>query len=356
MAIALLRLHRYREAGERLEALCRIAPTAQRLLMQGRAWWRAGDYPAAVSCFRAADATAAEPEAALALAKALQSLGQREEAGATLQDALRKWPDDADLFVTIGVDRFRDDAPSLAIDAFAAAARLAPGHTLAHCLLGITLAFAGREDDASGHLEIAGSDSRTAATLDAFRYMQSAPASRHFGVFTDTLRFAVEQADPAGLALEFGVYHGRSVNLIARHWPGPVHGFDTFSGLPQDWNAANPSGSYSTEGRLPDVAANVTLHEGLFAATLPALLATTDAAVSFVHVDCDLYASTVSALEPVAPRLQKGSVLLFDEFFGYDGWREHEYRALTEVCHRFDLRFEPLAYSLFDKQAAIRIV
>jgi tetratricopeptide (TPR) repeat protein len=356
LAIALLRQHRYRAAGARLEALCQIAPTPQRQLMQGRAWWRAGDYPASLACFRAASATATEPEAALALAKALQSLGQRNEAGATLQAALRKWPENADLFVTLGVDRFRDDAPSLAIDAFAAAVRLAPGHTLAHCLLGITLAFAGRDNDATGHFEIARQDPRTTPALDAFRYMQGAPAKRHFGVFTDTLQYAVEQADPTGLALEFGVYHGRSINLIAGHWPGPVHGFDTFSGLPQDWNADNPSGSYSTEGRLPGVPANVTLHRGLFADTLPALLATTAVPVSFAHIDCDLYESTLSALEPVAPRLRPGSVLLFDEFFGYDGWRDHEYRALMEICARFDLSFEPLAYSLFDKQAAIRIL
>jgi tetratricopeptide (TPR) repeat protein len=356
LAIALLRLHRYREAGARLEALCRVAPTPQRQLMQGRAWWRGGDYPAALACFRSAATTATQPDAALALAKALQSLGQREEGGSVLQAALRQWPGDADLHVTLGVDRFRDDAPSLAIDAFAAAVRLAPGHTLAHCLLGITLAFAGRPDDATGHFEIAGQDPRTAPALDAFRYMQGAPAKRHFGVFTDTLRYALDQADPAGLALEFGVYHGRSLNLIASHWPGAVHGFDTFSGLPQDWNADNPSGSYSTDGRLPDAPANVTLHQGLFDETLPALLATTDTFVAFAHVDCDLYESTLSALEPVAPRLRPGSVLLFDEFFGYEGWRDHEHRAFSEICARFDLQFEPLAYSLFDKQAAIRIL
>src|SRR5210317_764965 len=97
LAIALLRLRRYREAGARLEALCRVAPTPQRQLMQGRAWWRGGDYPAALACFRSAATTATQPDAALTLAKALQSLGQRAEAGSVLQAALRQWPGDADL-------------------------------------------------------------------------------------------------------------------------------------------------------------------------------------------------------------------------------------------------------------------
>jgi tetratricopeptide (TPR) repeat protein len=356
LAIALLRLHRYADAARHLEILCRLAPTPQRHLMRGRACWRAGDYQDAVTAFRSASESASTPDAALALSKALQSLAEREQAGAVLRQALQRWPDNADLLINAGIDRFRDDAPSLAIDVFAAAVRVAPGHALAHCLLGITLSFAGRDQEANEHFRVAAQDPRTATRIDAFRYMQAAPATRYFGIYTDTLRYALAQSDNAGLALEFGVFHGRSINLIARYRDGPVHGFDTFSGLPEEWNPHNPAGSYSTGGRLPAVAPSVILHRGLFADTLPEMLAGTDEDVAFAHVDCDLYDSTLSALEPIAPRLRPGSVLLFDEFFGYDGWREHEYRALTEVCDRFSLRYAPLAYSLFDKQAAIRIL
>ncbi len=356
LAIASLRLHRYATAADHLESLCRLAPTADRHLLLGRARWRAGNYPGALAAFRDAAATSDRAEAATALAKALQSLGRRAEAGQTIAAALERWPQDPDLNIAAGVDRFRDDAPSLAIDAFAAAVRLAPGHPLAQCLLGISLAFAGRENEAADHLGRAGTDPRTAAKIDAFRYMQSEPAQRYFGVFTDTLTFALAQAAGAGMALEFGVYHGRSINIIARHWRGQVHGFDTFAGLPQDWNDNNPSGSYSTGGNLPTVADNVSLHRGLFADTLPMLLDGSDEPVAFAHIDCDLYESALSALEPIAPRLRTGSILLFDEFFGYDGWRDHEFRALTEIRARFDLRLEPLAYSLFDKQAAFRLV
>ena len=39
--------------------------------------------------------------------------------------------------------------------------------------------------------------------------------------------------------------------------------------------------------------------------------------ISQVHVDCDLYSSTVQALGPIACRLEVGSVIAFDEFIGY---------------------------------------
>jgi hypothetical protein len=38
-----------------------------------------------------------------------------------------------------------------------------------------------------------------------------------------------------------------------------------------------------------------------------------------VHIDCDLYESTKVVLEGVAPILQEGTLLLFDEWFSYKG-------------------------------------
>jgi hypothetical protein len=47
------------------------------------------------------------------------------------------------------------------------------------------------------------------------------------------LRYCLDQA-PAGASLEFGVSGGGTINQIARHAKGgPVHGFDSFEGLPE---------------------------------------------------------------------------------------------------------------------------
>ena len=49
--------------------------------------------------------------------------------------------------------------------------------------------------------------------------------------------------------------------------------------------------------------------------------------------------ATRFALEHIAPRLQSGSLLLFDEFHEYPGWEGHEFRALKEVLAPADFRY-----------------
>ncbi len=76
------------------------------------------------------------------------------------------------------------------------------------------------------------------------------------------------------------------------------------------------------------------LSPGLFEDTLPAFLADNDEPIAFVHVDCDLYSSTKTVLDLTADRLAPEAVLVFDEFFNYPGWQQHEYRAWTEFIAR----------------------
>ncbi len=48
------------------------------------------------------------------------------------------------------------------------------------------------------------------------------------------LDFALQMSPPVGLALEFGVASGRTINFIAERVNRQVHGFDAFTGLPED--------------------------------------------------------------------------------------------------------------------------
>jgi hypothetical protein len=48
---------------------------------------------------------------------------------------------------------------------------------------------------------------------------------------------------------------------------------------------------------------------------------------------------TAYALEAVKNRLSKGTVILFDELYGYPGWRHHEYKALTETLSEGDYQY-----------------
>jgi len=162
----------------------------------------------------------------------------------------------------------------------------------------------------------------------------------------DLLTYAVQQAPP-GLALEFGVFKGTTINHLARQAPERhFFGFDSFEGLPEHWTGRRYSPvNFDRGGKKPRVAANVSLIKGWFDATLPAFLAREMGRIGFIHVDCDIYTSTKTALELTVPRLMPGAIIVFDEFFNYKGYELHEYKAFFEVAERFDLAYRFIAYA-----------
>jgi len=73
------------------------------------------------------------------------------------------------------------------------------------------------------------------------------------GAAVEVVLAGVAAAPAAGAVLEFGVYHGLSLRKIAQQVATPIHGFDSFEGLPEDWKPGEAKGSYSTGGRVPTV-------------------------------------------------------------------------------------------------------
>lgn len=170
----------------------------------------------------------------------------------------------------------------------------------------------------------------------------------------DTLRHALSCAPPDGLALEFGVATGATLRIIARsRRPGSVFGFDSFQGLPEFWRLGYEPGRFGVE-EPPDVP-GAELVVGLFADVLPDFLAEHPEPVAFVHIDSDLYGSALTVLEQVGPRLVEGAVLVFDEFYNFPDWREHEYRALTEYAAASGLEFDYLGLTMDDEQVSVRV-
>jgi hypothetical protein len=163
------------------------------------------------------------------------------------------------------------------------------------------------------------------------------------------LELALDSDD--GLVLEFGVYKGKSITAIA-NWlideaaitsstTKLVHGFDSFEGLPEAW-ARDPArfkkGAFSTQGVLPDVPDNVRLHRGWYESTVKTFIKQLsteqrEAGVQFLHMDSDLYTSTLGVLSSLhaAGLLRRGTVLLFDDFLNFPGWRDSEAKAFFEV-------------------------
>lgn len=168
----------------------------------------------------------------------------------------------------------------------------------------------------------------------------------------EVLSMALEQV-VAGHHMEFGVYKGGTIRFIARRVrPSQiVHGFDSFQGLDQAWSG-DPS-RFDAHGKLPRVPSNVVLHKGYFADTLPVWIEDHPGPVGFLHIDCDLYLSTKTIFEHLADRIVPGTVIVFDQYFNYPNWQEHEFRAFQELVERFQVRYQYLGYARF--QVAIKI-
>ena len=177
-----------------------------------------------------------------------------------------------------------------------------------------------------------------AAGLDSANYVTSHMAGARRckskrALFTE----AATRATLPGLVLEFGVFSGRSINRLAELFPGPVYGFDSFEGLPEKWGRFR-KGHFATS--LPAVAENVSLVVGWFNETLPGFLREHPGDIRLLHVDCDLYSSTKTIFTECRDRIRVGTVIVFDEYFNYAGWRDHEFKAFQEFIGETGRKYE----------------
>ena len=156
-----------------------------------------------------------------------------------------------------------------------------------------------------------------------------------------------------GLFLEFGVYNGNSINILSKLKPNKIfHGFDTFTGLPEEWDMGNKvikAGHFFLD-KLPVVENNVLLYKGLFENTIPEWKKKYKDKISFINIDCDLYSSTKTVLENLDTQIVKDTIIRFDDLLPspinpYPKWLEGEWRALTEWCNKFERKVLPISRS-----------
>ncbi len=152
----------------------------------------------------------------------------------------------------------------------------------------------------------------------------------------DLFRECWSQVTIDGAWAQFGVFKGATAReylipaLADRH----LYLFDSYRGLPEAWEHYHPAGHFATP--VPEFDdPRVTNVVGLFADTVPDF--DFGGPLGFIDIDCDLYSSTVTVLDACNHVIIPGTILKFDEIFGYEFWREHEYRALQEwlyACNR----------------------
>ena len=135
----------------------------------------------------------------------------------------------------------------------------------------------------------------------------------------------------AGDVAELGVAHGASAKLLSMRLPAGkhLHLFDTFKGLPRG-TAADAARFHAGEfeSNLEDVrryvgTERVHYYPGLFPATADPL---SGRLFSFVHLDADLYESTLAALQFFYERLSPGGIVLCHDY----PWASGVVKAIEE--------------------------
>lgn len=141
--------------------------------------------------------------------------------------------------------------------------------------------------------------------------------------------------------LEFGVYRGESMKwwmTKLSHPQSRFTGFDTFTGLPENWRATEPAGHFDAKGKIPEIKdQRCSFEAGLFQNTLRRFIDRNDLSGRLViNLDADMFSSTLFVLATLAPHLKSGDIIFFDEF----SCPIDEYRAFEDFVRCFRVNYE----------------
>ena len=156
--------------------------------------------------------------------------------------------------------------------------------------------------------------------------------------------------------LEFGVYSGNTVtqlkNLLKNEYE--IFGFDSFEGLPEDWVGTPLTiGFFNLNGQTPSID-GVTFFKGWFVDTIPEYKKIAKP-IALLHIDCDLYSSTIDVLYGLKEFIVPGTVIVFDEWYynfnDVEENRQHEQKAFYEWVKDFNINYEE--YPLIEQERKI---
>ncbi len=155
---------------------------------------------------------------------------------------------------------------------------------------------------------------------------------------------------------EFGVAKGATFKWwveMNKHRESKFWGFDTFVGLPEDWHFMK-KGAFSTDGHFPSIDdERVTFIKGLFQESLPLFLHGKQfERRKVIHLDADLFSSTLVVLTQLFPHIKAGDILIFDEMKDV----RHEFRAFKLFAESFYIKYQVLGGINNFCQVAIRIL
>tara|TARA_Y100000592_G_scaffold86447_1_gene139779 strand:+ start:1650 stop:2342 length:693 start_codon:yes stop_codon:yes gene_type:complete len=159
---------------------------------------------------------------------------------------------------------------------------------------------------------------------------------------------STKQISIKGHWCEFGVREGRSLNWLIKEYPQQIiHAFDSWQGLPEDWN--HGTGTVADMSCDPPVVpAHIKLHKGWFKDTLHKWKKQNAGPIAFLHMDADIYSSTKEVLLSLDKQIVPGTVITFDEFCNFrlsgkmSKWQDQEFLALIEWLDECKRQVKPV--------------
>jgi hypothetical protein len=173
------------------------------------------------------------------------------------------------------------------------------------------------------------------------------------------------------LFLEFGVFMGHSIlNYYASYLENNIEpnffGFDSFEGLPEeklDPHSPWYTGQFDVGGNINPELLNkngLQIIKGWFTDTLndDTLKKFNNKKAGLVHIDCDIYTSTLEVLEFLVKNklLVDGTIIVYDDWGAWkqsgleekDEYNIAEGRAHREICEKYNLKFERVHTEIID--------
>ncbi len=140
--------------------------------------------------------------------------------------------------------------------------------------------------------------------------------------------------------LEFGVADGYSFKWFLnenKDRGSSFHGFDTFTGLPEDFGVYK-KGTFNSNNQVPQIDdRRGQFYQGLFQQTLPGFLSGfNNTNRKIIMLDADIYSATLYVLTSLAPFLKKNDIIFFDEF----AVPTHEFKAFQDFVHSYYIDLE----------------
>lgn len=147
--------------------------------------------------------------------------------------------------------------------------------------------------------------------------------------------------------MEFGVFKGESIKYFLKNFinkKNKFFGFDSFKGLPEDWNSGMKKKHFNLNGKIPKIKdKRCSFLKGLFQNSLPKLISKFKIKKDFhllIHFDADIYSSTLYSLVHTC-NFKKKYFVIFDQFTG------DECRAFNDFLTSHNKKFKIFGFTRY---------